>query len=76
MGKQLNLSNHQMDILRVAKKKRRVSSRDFNWWTLVDMMHQGALHRVDPREGSGWPHFILSPKGRSLLKKIHDQKTA
>lgn len=76
MGKKLNLSNQQMEILRVAKKKRRVSSRDFAWWALVDMMRQGALHRVDPKEGSGWPHFILSPRGRSLLKKINAQKNA
>jgi hypothetical protein len=70
-GNKMVLLDEEVRILKVAKKKRRVNGRDFNWWVLLDMVKKGALSKVNPRGGSGWPHFVISPRGKKYLKSLN-----
>lgn len=77
MTTHLTLTSDQVRILKAAKKRRRVSGKDFNWWALMDLMHTGALNRINPTEGgSGWPYFVISPRGRRHLVALEKKATA
>ena len=63
----------QKAILRIAKKRKRVTARrgEAEYWTLEEMVHTGLLHRTLPkhRKAYGWPVYIISKKGLKVLAK-------
>lgn len=77
-NKHMTLSREQMKILKVAKKRKKVTCNQFNWWDLADMVKQGALDKVVPRGGryGGWPYFKISHKGKRYLEKIRKVQQA
>ena len=72
MTHHMHLSPEQVKILRVAKKRKKVTCNQFKWWTLDDMVKQRALDKVIPNSGrhSGWPYFKISLRGKRYLSKI------
>ena len=64
-------TKNQMSILKIAKKKRRVTARqgEADYWTLQDMVHAGLIHKTLPtsRKAYGWPVYIISKKGLKVL---------
>lgn len=68
------LLSEEVKILKQARKRRRLTCRDFNWWNLADMVHKGALEKVIPKKGknAGWPYFIVSRRGRKFLKTLQE----
>ena len=73
-GVHVDFGGYDLQMLRLAKKKRRISCRDFYWWDLLDLMRKGGISRVDSDKGAGWPHFVLAPRGKRYLKKINQQR--
>jgi hypothetical protein len=73
-GVHSNFTGYDMQILRLAKKKRRISCRDFDWWDLLALMRRGGISRVDSTKGAGWSHFVLAPRGKRYLKKVNQQR--
>ncbi len=65
---------NRFKILKAAKKqqKRGLSVRDFNYWDLEDMVHEGILDRSFPNKGrgAGWPCYKISRRGRRSLEKL------
>ncbi len=65
---------NRLKILRAARKqqKRGLSVRDFNYWDLEDMVHEGILDKSYPIQGrgSGWPCYKISSRGRKSLEKL------
>ena len=74
--KHMSLSPEQVKILKTAKKRKKVTCNQFNWWVLADMVKQEALDKVLPNDGNnvGWPYFKLSRKGRKHLDKLYKQE--
>jgi len=59
-------------ILKSAKRSRRgLSIRDFNYWHLEDIVHEGLLNKSFPRKGRGfgWPCYKISRRGLKYLEK-------
>ena len=65
---------NRVKILKAAKKQQRrgLSVRDFNFWDLEDMVHEGTLDKSYPSvgRGSGWPCYKISRRGRKTLEKF------
>lgn len=78
MAFHLSLSTDEFRLLRLVKRKKRLTSKDAGWWVLDGMMRKGALNKVVPRDGrySGWPYFIISPRGARHLAKIEAKERA
>ena len=64
-----------MEILRLARKKKRLTIRDFKYWELEDMVHKDLLNKTYPRRGSGvgWPVYKISRRGQKALTKAQRQ---
>lgn len=64
---------NRIQILKAAKKQQRrgLSVRDFNYFDLEDMVHEGLLHKSFPRRGrgAGWPCYKISKRGLKSLEK-------
>ena len=59
----LVLVSEEVELLRMVKRKKRLTTRDAPWWTLIGMMRKGALDKVVAKQGkyTGWPHFVNTP---------------
>ncbi len=59
-------------MLRLARKKKMLTIRDFSFWDCEDLMHKGGLNKFVPTEGrgAGWPHWKISHRGRRLLEYL------
>lgn len=66
------VSSEELRLLRLIKKKKRLTTKDAPWWTLDAMMRKSVLNKIVPRDGSyaGWPYFILAPRGRRVLERV------
>ena len=64
---------NRLEILKAAKKQQRrgLSVRDFWYFDLEEMVHEGSLNKSFPRRGrgAGWPCYKLSRRGLKTLKK-------
>ena len=64
---------NSLAILKAAKKSQRrgLSVRDFHYFDLEDMVHEGVLHKSFPARGrgAGWPCYKISRKGLKSLEK-------
>ena len=65
----------QLDILKLARKKKRITIRDFKYWDLETMVHTGLLDKIYSKSktgrGDGWPSYKLSRRGlRSLTRSL------
>jgi hypothetical protein len=62
-----------LKILRLARKKKGLTIRDVNYWTLEDLVHQTLLNKSYPKNkrGRGWPLYTLSRRGRKALERAH-----
>ncbi len=64
---------NKLEILKRAKKQQKwgLSVRDFNYWDLEDMVHEGILDKSFPKRGrgAGWPCYKISRRGRKSLRK-------
>lgn len=60
-----------MEILKLAKKKKRLTIRDFRYWELEALVHQDLLNKTYPKKGSGvgWPVYKISRRGQRVLVK-------
>jgi hypothetical protein len=58
-------------MLKLAKKRRGLTVRDFWYMDLEEMVHEGLLHKTFPARGRapGWPLYIISHRGRKSLAK-------
>ncbi len=68
---------NRFEILKLAKKKRGLTVRDFWYYHLEEMVHEDLLHKTFPQKGRvpGWPLYIISRRGRkSLMKGLAQQK--
>lgn len=70
-GVHVNFNGDEVEMLRLAKKRRRISCRDYDWWDLLALMRKGGISRVDSDRGAGWPHFVLAPRGKRYLKRLN-----
>jgi len=59
-------------MLRLARKKKFLTIRDFSFWQCEELMHKGALNKFIPKEGrgAGWPHYKLSHRGIKFLEYL------
>ena len=66
------LVSEEIELLKMIRRKKRLTSRDAPWWTLIGMMHKGALSKVVAKQGkyAGWPHFVITPRGRRYLDRL------
>jgi hypothetical protein len=64
---------NQKDILKIAKRKKRVTARqgEADFWALEDMVKKGLLHKTLPthKKAYGWPVYIITRKGLRALEK-------
>lgn len=62
---------NRLDILKLAKKKKRITIRDVKYWDLEALVHTGMLDKVYSKSrtgrGDGWPSYKLSRKGFKSL---------
>jgi len=67
-----------MEILRLARKKKRLTIRDFRYWALEEMVHKDLLNKTYPRKGSGmgWPVYKISRRGQKALAKAQKKAFA
>lgn len=67
---------NQFAILKLAKKKRGLTIRDFWYCDLEQMVHDDLLHKTFPKKARvhGWPLYIISQRGRKILTKILTQR--
>ena len=60
-------------ILRAAKKRRGLIVKDFWYYDLEQMVHEGLLDKTLPRRSRGrvpgWPLYKISHRGRKALAK-------
>lgn len=60
-------------ILKAARRNQRrgLSVRDFWYFDLEDMVHEGLLHKSFPNRGrgAGWPCYKISKRGFKSLDK-------
>lgn len=61
--------NVQIKMLRLARKKKFLTIRDYTFWQCEDLLHMSAVDKYVPKKGrgAGWPHYKLSSKGRKFL---------
>lgn len=69
---------NQLEILKTARKKKKITIRDFKYWDLEALVHTGLLDKVYSKSrtgrGDGWPSYKLSRKGfKSLAKDLQAQ---
>ena len=59
-----------LEILKLAKKRRRVIIREANYWACEDLVHRGFLNKSYPknRKVVGWPEYKISKKGKAYLE--------
>jgi hypothetical protein len=68
----------RFEILKAAKRKKGLVVRDFWYFDLETMVHEGLLNKTFPKKGyaPGWPVYTITRKGlRSLdtaLEEIGD----
>jgi hypothetical protein len=64
---------NQFEILKTARKKKRITIRDFRYWDLQELVSAGLLDKVYSKSrtgrGDGWPSYKLSKKGFKALEK-------
>ncbi len=62
---------NRVEILKAAKKKRSLSVRDFWYYDLEEMVHEGSLNKTFPKGGRvhGWPAYTITKRGRKSLVK-------
>ena len=65
-------SRLEIKMLRLARKKKFLTIRDFSFWECEELMHKGALDKFIPKEGrgAGWPHYQITYQGLKLLKYL------
>jgi len=65
----------QIEILKAAKKKKRLSVRDFWYYDLEELVHADLLNKSFPKKGrgAGWPCYKLSRRGLKVLAKARKQ---
>ncbi len=63
---------NQLEILKLAKKKRGLTVRDYKYDNLERMVHKGLLNKTFPTRGrgAGWPFYKISRRGVLLLYKV------
>ena len=59
-----------IEILRLAKKKRRVIIREADYWACESLVKRGLLDKSIPsnRKAAGWPEYRLSRKGKKYVE--------
>jgi hypothetical protein len=66
------LVSEEVELLKMVKRKKRLTTKDAPWWSLIHMMRKGALSKVVAKQGkyAGWPHFVITPRGRRFLERL------
>jgi len=66
------LVSEEVELMKMVRRKKRLTTKDAPWWTLIGMMHKGALSKVIAKQGkyTGWPHFVITPRGRRFLDRL------
>ena len=64
-------------MLRAAKRKKGLTVRDFWYYDLETLVHEGQLHKSYPKNGKGvgWPFYRISSRGLRELKRYEDSKS-
>lgn len=72
----INATNEEVKVLRLARKKKTISCKDVNYWLLESLMHKGALNKYFPKNGrnAGWPLYKLTRRAVKLLDHYDAQK--
>lgn len=62
-----------IEVMKAAKKKKRLTIRDFRYWDLEHLVHEGLLDKVYSKlrtgRNDGWPSYKLSVRGNRSLEK-------
>ena len=63
----------EIKMLRLAKKRKFITIRDFTFWQCEELMHKGALDKFVPEKGrgAGWPHYQLTRRGIRVLEYVN-----
>lgn len=58
-----------LKILRLAKKRKRVTIREADYWVCENLVKQQLLNKNFPpqQRSHGWPEYKISKKGKMLL---------
>ena len=69
MSRYLALDNEQQRVLKMCRKKRRLTCRDADWDILASLVHKSVLDRVLTDEGknAGWSYYKVSRRGKKYL---------
>ena len=69
MSRDILLDCEEARVLRLCKKKRRLTCRDADWDLLTDLVHKGVLDRVlsDDGKNAGWSYYKVSRGGKRYL---------
>jgi len=65
-------SRAEIKMLRLSRKKKFLTIRDFSFWECEELMHKGALDKYFPTEGrgAGWPHYKITRRGLKVLEYV------
>jgi hypothetical protein len=70
---------NRLDVLKLAKKKKRLTIRDVQYWDLEELVHEGLLDKIYSKSrtgrGDGWPSYKLSRRGLKSLEKTLAKQT-
>lgn len=66
----------KVKILRRAKKRRGLTIKDYNYFLLEGMVHEGVLDKTYPKKGRGvgWPLYKISRRGKRFLEKVEAKR--
>ncbi len=64
------LSQAETKILRLVRKKKRITCRDSSYWECEVLVKKTALNKYYTTKGrsAGWPHYKLTERGRKALE--------
>lgn len=62
----------EVKMLRLARKRKFLTIRDYGFWECEELMHKGALDKYFPTKGrgAGWPHYKLTRRGLKVLEYL------
>ena len=62
----------ELKVLKIIRRKKKVTCRDLPYWDCEELVKKSLLNKYFPKKGRspGWPHYILSARGRKVLKKM------
>lgn len=69
------LDPEERRVLKLCRKRRKLTCRDVDWWTLTGLVKKSLLDRIVPSGPNtiGWSYFKLSHRGKSYVKRLTAQ---